>query len=140
MRNGSATQSWGDYVKTLRTAAGLSVQDVADRIGSSHSTVWRWENRGARPETSATPEAVAALFGRPADEALERAGLRSRTHVEAPPVVEVDPDLRDILESGLPKRIQQELIAHVREQRQRDEQRRIEEARTMIRIAGGRVA
>lgn len=37
-------------LKTARESRGLSLREVADRIGKSHTTVWRWEEQGWVPQ------------------------------------------------------------------------------------------
>ncbi len=39
--------------RAIRQAAGLSMDHVADAIGSTKPTVWRWENRKTRPRGAA---------------------------------------------------------------------------------------
>lgn len=39
--------------KQARVASGMSLKNVADAIGTNFTTVWRWENRKAKPSTDA---------------------------------------------------------------------------------------
>ena len=41
----------GDRVKELREKAGLTQEELADRMGVQRNTVWRWENKKATLRT-----------------------------------------------------------------------------------------
>lgn len=38
------TKSTGEIIKQLRESKGMSVEQLADKIGKSRTTVWRYEN------------------------------------------------------------------------------------------------
>jgi transcriptional regulator with XRE-family HTH domain len=130
--------NWAAYAAAVRDGTGLGKTEFGRRIEVDRGTVHRWETGQTRPSDPEILERFAATFGLPIDDVLAAAGLRRDIDVPAEP--EPDPDVAMILASDLPDRIKRELIAHVTEQRERDEQRRVDEIRRMIRIAGGRVA
>lgn len=43
------TESFGTRLHRLRTERGMSLADIADRMGVSKPTVWAWEHGKARP-------------------------------------------------------------------------------------------
>lgn len=58
----------GEIIKLLRQERGLSLQEVADRIGKNRSTVSRWENGHTEKIKREQIKALAMLFG--VDEAV----------------------------------------------------------------------
>lgn len=131
-------QAWAAYVKRLRAAASMSVRTFADRLGVDEATVWRYETARTKPHGPEVPERIAELFQLDLDEVLAAAGLRRDIPAPAEPTRAPDPEIDEIQRSGLPERIRRELVEHVMQQRARDEERRIEDLRRMIRLAGGR--
>lgn len=130
-------QTWAAYVKKLRTAVGMSVRTFAERLGVDEATVWRYETARTKPHNPDVPERIAELFQIDLDEVLAAAGLRRDVQPPAEPTRTPDPEIDEIQRSGLPERTREELIEHVMQQRARDEERRIEDLRRMIRLAGG---
>lgn len=63
------TTKTGTYLASLRKAAGMTQQDVADRLGVSNKTVSKWESGGGFPDIAILP-ALAELYGVSADELL----------------------------------------------------------------------
>lgn len=133
-------QAWAAYIKALRGATGMSTRALADRLGVDPATVWRWETAKTKPESTAVPERIAELFKVSLDEVLTAAGLKPTVDPAPEPTIEPDPEIDAILRSGLPRRIQDELVAFVEQQREQDRQRRLETLHRTIRLAGGRVA
>lgn len=131
MRN---TPHWGEYVRQLRKATGISRPELARRLGINPSSVWRWEERGARPESPDVPEALANLFHLDLDDVLAAAGLRPRA--EAPePTVEVDDEVQLVLDDDdLPPRMKTRIIGMIHERREREKQAAIEETRNVINL------
>lgn len=141
MRNASEVrQSWASYITALRRTTGVSRAELARRLDVDPTTIWRWETAKQKPESTAIPEALAQLFRLDLDEVLSAAGFRPDQELPAEPTTERDPEIEAILNSGLPGRIQKELIEFVEHEREQDEQRRLERLRRSIRLAGGKVA
>ena len=68
-----ASESLGVRLNRLRREAGLTLADVANRLGVSKPTVWAWEKGKARP----LPERMAAIaqaLGAAPDDLTEAAG------------------------------------------------------------------
>jgi transcriptional regulator with XRE-family HTH domain len=103
-------------------------------------TVWRWENGQQKPEDADVVARLAAVLEVDLEEALAAAGLRPGIAAPTAPTREPDIEIEEIQRSGLPERVKAELIEHVMAQRTRDEQRRIEDLRRMIRLAGGKAS
>lgn len=142
MRNAAEQRkTWGTYVSTLRDALGLSRQEFADKIGNTDAaTVWRWETFKTKPESTDKPERISTAFRVPLDEVLTAASLRPDGEVPAEPTrQDIDEEIERIRRSGLSKRVQEQLVQHVLQERQRDEQRRREQTDFMIKQAGGKV-
>ncbi len=60
------TEDFGARLHRLRTERGLSLADIADRLGVSKPTVWAWEHGKARPverRLSALAEALGVTPG-----------------------------------------------------------------------------
>lgn len=70
-----ARNSMGQFIAALRRAAGMTQQEVADRLGVSNKAVSRWERDECAPDLSLLPP-LAELFGVSCDELLrgERVG------------------------------------------------------------------
>ena len=57
----------GDKIRSLRKAAGLSVDDLATKIGKNRATVYRYENNDIENlPVSVIPALAAALHTTPA--------------------------------------------------------------------------
>lgn len=42
----------GERIKLARQAAGISQEELAEKIGTKQSQVWRWESNRAEPRIS----------------------------------------------------------------------------------------
>lgn len=62
--------SFGDRVKTLRRAAGMTQQDIANRLGITAAAVGMWECGKARPRLDTLRE-LADVFGVPVSDLVE---------------------------------------------------------------------
>lgn len=142
MRNAAEQRrTWGDYISALRAATGLSRADFAEKLGDTDgSTIWRWETFKQKPESTDKPERISKAFRVPLTEVLTAASLHPDGDLPAQPTrQDVDEEIERIRRSGLSRRVQEQLIEHVLRERQRDEQRRMEQTDFMIRQAGGKV-
>lgn len=76
--------SMGQFIAALRRAAGMTQQEVADRLGVSNKAVSRWERDECAPDLSLLPP-LAELFGVSCDELLrgERGVARESEGVRA---------------------------------------------------------
>lgn len=76
MRRTGANDALGGRLNRLRREAGLTLADVANRLGVSKPTVWAWEKGKARP----LPERMAAIaeaLGAAPDDLAEATGLET---------------------------------------------------------------
>jgi repressor LexA len=64
---------FADRLKSLRTAAGLTQTDVADRLGLTNRAIGAWESGRAKPRLDKMGE-LADLFGVPVSELLGEDG------------------------------------------------------------------
>jgi AcrR family transcriptional regulator len=110
---------------------GWSVARLARESGVHRATIFKWlGNKGG--VTMASVRAIADALDDDPENALRAAAgkLDARQEIE-------DDQIAEILTSGLPTDVQQELIGMVIDRRQRDEARQMEDLRRMIRLAGG---
>lgn len=54
-------EDFGERIHRLRTERGLSLADIADRLGVSKPTVWAWEHGKSRPVERRLPDLAKAL-------------------------------------------------------------------------------
>lgn len=69
-----ADESFGARLHRLRKERGLTLSQIADRLGVSKPTVWAWERGKARPVASRL-EALADILGLPRSELLPRQSM-----------------------------------------------------------------
>lgn len=72
------TMKTGSYLAALRKGAGMTQQEVADRLGVSNKTVSKWESGGGFPDIAILP-ALAELYGVTADDLLAGETVRQST-------------------------------------------------------------
>ena len=70
---GGGGEAFGTKLQRLRRAAGLTLADIAARLGVSKPTVWAWEQGKARPIDSRL-DALGAVLGVGGDELAAPAG------------------------------------------------------------------
>ncbi|MCP1639929.1 transcriptional regulator with XRE-family HTH domain [Streptococcus gallinaceus] len=63
-------QTIGEKIKVLRREAGLSQQQLADKLGLSNQAISKWETNTAQPEIGLLPE-LAMVFGVSIDELFD---------------------------------------------------------------------
>lgn len=68
----------GGYLAALRKDAGMTQQEVADRLGVSNKTISKWESGGGFPDIAILP-ALAELYGVTADDILAGETVRGTT-------------------------------------------------------------
>lgn len=68
----------GSYLAALRKNAGMTQQEVADRLGVSNKTISKWESGGGFPDIAIFP-ALAELYGVTADDILAGETVRQST-------------------------------------------------------------
>jgi transcriptional regulator with XRE-family HTH domain len=56
-----ASEDFGERIHRLRIERGLSLADIAQRLGVSKPTVWAWEHGKARPVDRRLPDLAQAL-------------------------------------------------------------------------------
>lgn len=121
---------WATYVRAVRESLGLNKSAFAAKVGKDRGTIHRWEIGRNSPEDPDVVAQVAAVGGRPVDEALAAAGLRPGTPPPPPPTPPPDPEL-DLIRAHprLSAARKKELIRWVLIRRARDEQARLEDLR-----------
>lgn len=72
------TMKTGSYLAALRKGAGMTQQEVADRLGVSNKTISKWESGGGFPDIAILP-ALAELYGVTADDLLAGETVRQST-------------------------------------------------------------
>jgi transcriptional regulator with XRE-family HTH domain len=72
----AGSESLGSRLNRLRREAGLTLADVATRLGVSKPTVWAWEKGKARPLPERIP-AIAEALGATADDLAESSGAQT---------------------------------------------------------------
>ena len=72
------TMKTGSYLAALRKDAGMTQQEVADRLGVSNKTISKWESGGGFPDIAILP-ALAELYGVTADDILAGETVRQST-------------------------------------------------------------
>ena len=60
----------GNNIRTLRRAADMTQEELADRLGVTYQSVSRWENGGTYPDMELLP-AIADIFGVTVDHLLK---------------------------------------------------------------------
>lgn len=116
----------------LRTSTGMSRPELARRLSVDPTTVWRWETGRQKPESTAVPEALAALFRLDLDEVLAAAGLRPDPPAVVEPPEERDEEMELILTAKVNERMKMRMIERLLELRERDKQRRMEDIRYIL--------
>lgn len=117
--------AWGAYLEALPRRTGKTVKQLAADAGVARGTWYKWIS-GAMGATVSNVLRVAAAAGDPAEVALRAAGGRLLGEDD-------DPQIRDIIDSGLPEDVKQELIAYVVEERQRASDQIARQVEMMIR-------
>jgi transposase-like protein len=135
--NGGQVDDWGRYLREMTSRPGWNVARLARDSGINRSTIHEWMRWGGKSLTVASVLAVAKGLDVDPEEALLAAGnvLYRAGHVPAD-----EPEIAEILVSGLPEDVQQALIEAVIDERKRDQQNRLTNVRRMIRLAGGEAA
>ena len=72
------TMKTGSYLAALRKGAGMTQQELADRLGVSNKTISKWESGGGFPDIAILP-ALAELYGVTADDILAGETVRGTT-------------------------------------------------------------
>lgn len=134
MRNTSppARGNWATYARVARESALLSKAELARRLNVDRGTIHRWETGSNRPESPDMVAAFAQVLGLDVDEALAAAGLRPGVEAPAEPTRERDEELELILAAPVDDRLKMMMIERLRELRERDKQRRIEDIKFII--------
>jgi Transposase. len=113
---------------------GWSVARLARESGVHRATIFKWiGNKGG--VTMASVRAIADALDDDPENALRAAAGK----LAASQTME-DDQIAEILTSGLPAPVQQELIEMVIDRRRQDEARQMDDLKRVISIAGGRPA
>lgn len=132
---GNTADDWSTYLRRLARRDGWSVARLARESGVNRSTIQEWIRLGGSKLTIASVLAIAKGAGDdPATALLAAGNLLSRAERE-----EADEVIALVWDSGLPESVQAELVAHILDQRRRDQERQIADVQQAIRLAGGQV-
>jgi transcriptional regulator with XRE-family HTH domain len=137
VRNTANRGGWGGYVKAAREAALLSQSELARRLRTDRTTVWRWEAGRQTPENAGIVADVARELNLDVDEALAAAGLRPGVEPPAQPTVERDEEVELILSANISDKKKTDLLGRLFQLREQDRQRRDQTIRWMIDEAEG---
>lgn len=129
---GPGRGGWATYAKAAREGALVSQSELARRLGVNRTTIFRWEDGRARPDSPEAVRAFAEILGLDLDEALAAAGFKPGTTAPAEPTRERDEEVELILAAPVDDRMKQRMLERLFELRERDKQRRIEEIRFII--------
>lgn len=128
---------WGRYVKRLTAREGWSVARLARQAGLNRSTIFGWIKDGGQSLTVASVLAVAEGGEDSPVDALLAAGNVLSARRQA---TDTDVELAIIASSGLPRDMQENLLARTLERRRREEETRLADLRADIRLLGGEVS
>ncbi|KXK63399.1 hypothetical protein AWW66_03535 [Micromonospora rosaria] len=139
MRNTQAGQgaagqnTWAAYAKQAREAATppISQSELARRLGTDRTTVWRWEKAKQKPESADIVVRFADLVGVPRDEALAAAGLHP--DIAPPPAPTLDDEVELILSADIDEDTRRAALEQLHRMRLRDKERRMEDIRFFLR-------
>jgi transcriptional regulator with XRE-family HTH domain len=127
--------TWATYARLARENAvpPISQSELARRLDTDRTTIWRWEHGKQKPEDPAIVVRFAAVLGLDPDEALAAAGLRPGVAAPSTPTMEVDEEIELVrTDQRLDADMKRRIIALILERREQDRQRRMEETRQMI--------
>lgn len=127
--------SWATYAKHARTNTipPLTQSELARRIDTDRTTIWRWEHGKQRPEDPEIVVRWAAVVGVDPDEALAAAGLRPGVAAPDKPTMDVDEEIELVrTDQRLSDDMKRRIIELILERRERDRLRRMEETQQMI--------
>ena len=84
-------QTFGDFIATHRSAAGLSAHDLGDRVGRSAATIRNWEQGRNVPTGAQVLAALSQALGVPEESVREAAGILGpeKGRLDRPPAPEV---------------------------------------------------
>ncbi len=133
--SGGSSGGWATYVKRAREGVPMSQSELARRLGTDRTTVWRWENDRQRPENADVVAAVARVLQLDQEEALAAAGLRPGVEAPAEPTRELDEELELVrTDPRLPPDVKLRIIKLIVERRERERLAAIEETKRVIEL------
>ena len=135
----------GKKIRQLRNKAGLTQEQLAERLGVSAQSVSKWENAVAMPDITLLPELSGAfgvsideLFSLTTEQRLQRIENRMATDSELPGELfwEYEEYLTDQLNAGADRRRILCLLGHLYHHRMESDARRVSRyAREAMRLA-----
>lgn len=124
MSDGSAEESWAQYLKRMTDRAGWSVARLARESGIHRSTIFRWIG-GGRGVTVASVRSIAAALGDDVADALRAAG-------NVVDQEERDEEVQLILDAPWSEEKKVRMIDRLYRLREEDKQRRIATMRLLL--------
>lgn len=134
--------TWATYAKQARIAAGLSQTELATKLDTDRTTIYRWETSKTIPNDGELVTRFASAVGiKDTAEALQAAGIipiPGGATAPAKPTNQVvdDPEIQIIMDANVSDDLKTELVAHVRERRKEDQKRRLAEIDFILRRGG----
>ena len=131
-RNTTGADNWPAYAKRAREAAVPKVtqSELARRMETDRSTVWRWEHGRQKPDTPDIVVRFADVLGLDREEALAAAGFRPDL---APPVSpKLDEEVELVLAAKVDEDTRREALEQLYRMQIRDRKRRMEDIEEFI--------
>lgn len=125
--------TWAAYAKQARGAAvpQLSQSELARRLQTDRTTIWRWENGKQKPDSRDIVVRFADEVGVPRDEALAAAGLHP--DLAPPPAPTLDEEVELILSADIDEDTRRAALEQLHRMRLRDRDRRMEDIKFFLR-------
>lgn len=134
VRNTSADprSAWATFAKAAREGARLTQSELARRVGTDRTTVWRWETGRQKPENVAIVVDFARVTNIDLSEGMAAAGLVPDVEPPTEPTRQPDVEIDLIMKSGAPDALKRRMLERLHQLRTRDQQRRMEDLRWML--------
>ena len=127
-----ARGAWATFARIARERAGVSQSELARRMDTDRTTIWRWENGRQKPENPVMVVDFARVTGVELSEAMAAAGLVPDVEPPTEPTREADEEMDLILQSKVSPAMKKYMIDRLLDLRERDKQRRMEDIRFLL--------
>lgn len=131
----SAADRWATFAKEARAAVvpAVSQSELARRIGTDRTTVWRWEHSKQKPDSPDIVLRFADALNVDRDEALAAAGFRPGVEAPPKPTREIDDEIELVrTDPKLDDDMKRRIITIILERRAREKSAAIEETKRLI--------